>query len=177
MVNTLIKWSSYIVEGASTTSLTSDSSVQTVSSVGCWYYGFAEDQQQKQACSCISRLLHQMADGVCDFRPEDPQNCWCLGVRNCSCYRWTWEFAIWIRDQLAITFHDRSMQQHITLRLVKRSNRRLKSMLCKHASRYDDEWDQHLYQVLWANRSTPNKSNGEKPFFLLYSWDQWKLSC
>ena len=55
--------------------------------------------------------------------------------------------------------------------LVERFNRTLKSMLRKHASRYGNEWDQHLYGVLWAYRNTPHETTGEKPSFLLYGRD------
>ena len=52
----------------------SDSSIQTISGVRRRYHGFAKDEQWKQARSCIPRLLHQMANGVCNPRPEDPEN-------------------------------------------------------------------------------------------------------
>jgi len=55
--------------------------------------------------------------------------------------------------------------------LVERFNRTLKSMLRKHASRYGNEWDQHLYGVLWAYRNTPHETTGEKLSFLLYGQD------
>ena len=55
--------------------------------------------------------------------------------------------------------------------MVERLNRTLKSMLRKHASRYGNEWDRHLYGTLWAYRNTPHESTGEKPSFLLYGMD------
>ncbi len=55
--------------------------------------------------------------------------------------------------------------------LVERFNHTLKSMLCKHASRYGNEWDKHLYGVLWAYRNTPHETTGERPSFLLYGRD------
>ena len=55
--------------------------------------------------------------------------------------------------------------------LVERFNRTLKYMLHKHASRYGNEWDQHLYRVLWGYRNTPHETTGEKPSFLLYGRD------
>lgn len=44
-------------------------------------------------------------------------------------------------------------------------------MLRRHASRYGNEWDQHLYGVLWVYRNTPHETTGEKPSFLLYGRD------
>lgn len=55
--------------------------------------------------------------------------------------------------------------------LVERFNRTLKAMLRKHSSRFGNEWDRHLYGVLWAYRNTPHESTGEKPSFLLFGWD------
>ena len=52
--------------------------------------------------------------------------------------------------------------------LVERFKRTLKSMLRKHASRYGNKWDQHLYGVLWAYRNTPHETTSEKLSFLLY---------
>ncbi len=55
--------------------------------------------------------------------------------------------------------------------MVERFNRTLKTMLRNHASRFGDQWDQHLSGVLWAYRNTPHESTAEKPSFLLFGRD------
>ena len=55
--------------------------------------------------------------------------------------------------------------------MVERFNRTLKAMLRKHATRFENQWDQYLSNVLWAYRNTPHESTGEKPSFLLFGWD------
>lgn len=50
-------------------------------------------------------------------------------------------------------------------------NRTLKTMLCKQAARYGNQWDTYLAGVLWAYRNTPHTSTGEKPSFLLFGMD------
>ena len=55
--------------------------------------------------------------------------------------------------------------------MVERFNRTLKTMLCKQASQYGVQWDNHLAGLLWAYRNTPHDSTGEKPSFLMFGWD------
>ncbi len=57
--------------------------------------------------------------------------------------------------------------------LVERFNRTLQAMLRKHALRFGNYWDCHLYGVLWAYRNTPHEGTctGEKPSFLLFERD------
>lgn len=55
--------------------------------------------------------------------------------------------------------------------MVERFNQTLKAMLRKHAARYGNQWDQHLYGVLWAYRNTAHESTGEKPSFLMFGID------
>ena len=54
---------------------------------------------------------------------------------------------------------------------VERFNRKLKSILRKHAARFGSQWDRYLPGVLWAYCNTPHTSTGEKPSFLLYGVD------
>ena len=54
---------------------------------------------------------------------------------------------------------------------VEKFNRTLKMMLRKHAAKFELQWDQYLSGVLWAYHNTPHSSTGEKPSFLMYSFD------
>jgi len=55
--------------------------------------------------------------------------------------------------------------------MVERFNRTLKSMLCKHAAQFGDQWDRYLSGLLWAYRNTPHESTQEKPSYLLFGVD------
>jgi len=55
--------------------------------------------------------------------------------------------------------------------MVKRFNRTLKSMLCKHTDKFGTHWDNYLSGLLWAYRNTPHESTGKKPSFLLLGVD------
>ena len=55
--------------------------------------------------------------------------------------------------------------------LVERFNRTLKTMLCKHAARYGNQWDKYLSAVVWSYRNTPHEATREKPSFLLFGVD------
>ena len=55
--------------------------------------------------------------------------------------------------------------------MVERLNRTLKSMLCKHAMKFGDQWDRYLSGVLWAYRNTPYKATKEKPSYPLFGSD------
>ena len=54
---------------------------------------------------------------------------------------------------------------------VEKFNRKLKSILRKHAARFGSQWDCYLPGALWAYRNTLQISTGEKPLFLLYGVD------
>ena len=45
--------------------------------------------------------------------------------------------------------------------MVERFNRTLKTILRKHAARFQTQWDRYLPGVLWAYRNTPHDSTGE----------------
>ena len=49
-------------------------------------------------------------------------------------------------------------------------------MIAKHATKYGDNWDEHLPYLLFAYRTKPHESTGESPFFLLYGRDA-RLPC
>ena len=55
--------------------------------------------------------------------------------------------------------------------LVKRFNRTLKTMLCKHAARYGNQWDKYLSAVVWSYRNTTHEATREKLSFLLFGVD------
>ena len=55
--------------------------------------------------------------------------------------------------------------------MVERFNRTLKTALRKHAAKFGNQWDRYLSGVLWAYRSTPHDSTGEKPSYLLFRID------
>ena len=55
--------------------------------------------------------------------------------------------------------------------MVERFNRMLKTILCKHAAAYGNQWNTYLYGVLYAYRNVPHESTGEKPSYLLYEMD------
>jgi len=55
--------------------------------------------------------------------------------------------------------------------MVERFNRTLKTMLCKHALRFGNQWDHYLSGVVWAYRNVPHESTGEKPSFLMFGVD------
>ena len=55
--------------------------------------------------------------------------------------------------------------------LVKRFNSTLKTMLCKHAARYGNQWDKYLSAVVWSYRNTPHEATREKLSFLLFGVD------
>ena len=55
--------------------------------------------------------------------------------------------------------------------MVERFNRTLKTILRKHAARFQTQWDRYLPGVLWAYRNTPHDSTGEKLSFLLLGHD------
>ena len=55
--------------------------------------------------------------------------------------------------------------------MVERFNRTLKSMLRKHAVKFNKQWDRYLQGVLWAYRNTPHEATKEKPSYLLYGVD------
>jgi len=46
----------------------------------------------------------------------------------------------------------------------------LKSCLRKHATTYGNQWDKHLYGVLYAYRNTPHEFTGEKPSTFCMGW-------
>ena len=56
-------------------------------------------------------------------------------------------------------------------RMVERFNQTLKTILCKHAAAYSNQWDTYLYGVLYAYRNVPHESTREKPSYLLYGTD------
>ena len=60
--------------------------------------------------------------------------------------------------------------------LVENFNRTLRAMIAKHATKYGDNWDEHLPYLLFAYRTKPHESTGESPFFLLYGRDA-RLPC
>jgi len=47
----------------------------------------------------------------------------------------------------------------------------LKTMLCKHASTFGNQWDSYLFGVLFAYRSIPHDSTDEKPSYPLFEMD------
>ena len=47
--------------------------------------------------------------------------------------------------------------------MVERFNRTLKTSLHKHATTYGNQWDQYLYDVLYAYCNTLHESTGEMP--------------
>ena len=58
--------------------------------------------------------------------------------------------------------------------MVEQFNRTLKSMLRKHAARFNKQWARFLPGVLWSYRNThthTHESTGEKPSFLLFGVD------
>ena len=52
--------------------------------------------------------------------------------------------------------------------MTKKFNSTLKTMLRKLISKFGVQWDNYLYEVLWAYRNFPYPSTGEQPSFLLY---------
>ena len=44
-------------------------------------------------------------------------------------------------------------------------------MLWKRTAQYGIHWDKHLPGILWAYRTTPHDTTGEKPSILLFGWD------
>ena len=55
--------------------------------------------------------------------------------------------------------------------MAERFNRKLKSILRKHAVRFGKQWDRYLSGVLYSYRNTPHDSTGEKPSYLLFGTD------
>ena len=55
--------------------------------------------------------------------------------------------------------------------MVERFNRTLKTILCKHAITYGNQWDCYFYGVLYAYRNVPHESTCEKPSYLLFGMD------
>ena len=55
--------------------------------------------------------------------------------------------------------------------MVEWFNRTLKTMLRKRAAQYGIHWDKHLPGILWAYRTTPHDTTGEKSSMLLFGWD------
>ena len=55
--------------------------------------------------------------------------------------------------------------------MVEHFNRTLKSMLRKHAAKFNNQWDCYLQGVLWAYRNTPHEATKEKPSYLLFGVD------
>ena len=60
--------------------------------------------------------------------------------------------------------------------MVERFNLTLKTSLCKHAATYGNNWDEYLYDILYAYRNVPHESTREKPSYLLYGMDLHTLS-
>ena len=56
---------------------------------------------------------------------------------------------------------------------VERFHRTLTDMLAKNVDESGKDWDKFLPYVLFANRSSLQKSTGESPFHLLYGRDPW----
>ena len=51
--------------------------------------------------------------------------------------------------------------------MVERINRTLKSLLRKHAVKFNNQWDRYFQKVLWAYWNTPHEATGkEKPTYL-----------
>jgi len=55
--------------------------------------------------------------------------------------------------------------------MVEWFNRTLKTMLRKHAVKFNKQWDRYLPGVLWAYRNTPHEATKEKPSYLLFGYD------
>ena len=55
--------------------------------------------------------------------------------------------------------------------MIERFNRTLKTMLCKRATRYGVQWNNHLPTLLWSYRNTPHNSTGEKTLYILIGCD------
>ena len=55
--------------------------------------------------------------------------------------------------------------------MVESLNRTLKTMLRKHAVKFNTHWDHFLPRALWAYRNTPHESTKEEPSFLLFGMD------
>ena len=55
--------------------------------------------------------------------------------------------------------------------MVEQFNRTLKSMLRKHAVKFNNQWDCYLHGMLWAYRNTSNEATKEKPSYLLFGVD------
>ena len=72
---------------------------------------------------------------------------------------------------LGITKLDTTVYHPHCDKMVKRLNRTLKSMLCKHAMKFGNQWDCYLSGVLWAYRNTPHEATKEKPSYLLFGTD------
>ena len=63
--------------------------------------------------------------------------------------------------------------------IVEQFNHTLKSMLRKHAARFNKQWARFLQGVLWSYRNpppSPHESTGEKPSFLLFGVDLHSLA-
>ena len=55
--------------------------------------------------------------------------------------------------------------------MIERLNRIFKAMLRKQAAKFGSQWDTYLPGALWAYHNMPHSSTGEKPSYLLFSFD------